>query len=983
MRKNKLLLCVVVALVLTMLMAMFVGCNDDGSKTVVTPPAPDKTIDGGSNTEDGGGDPTTGGGIVINNGNGGTADGSTVLLNGVSAQTSFQVTAKGKGDVQVFNGSSLVQGYQVVAAAEEDGLFFVNAPTAGWPSGSKLTLKLYNGAKLVDYPDASELVFTVARPAVSDVQMIDGIRVFDASAQEINVNVTNTDQYGDTYGSVAFNGGMTKGFEKDEIFIIQEADGTQAAFKALADADPTTGGVVLVNFVKPDLSEVFDNFNYNETTVLDADSEIVVEENVEAQLQDSELNMAIVSMFQASPTFDVNVEMVGDKLVATITVTVPDVLVIEGGLRSDLVLTLTNELGVALTADINKDTFTEYFNVYADITNDMTATVSLGANVNINEVRNVQELFEKLYTLANDSQENPTAIKLFKWTLPIANGVASISYDADLVFAFNFSGSIDLQAHANLDYQVGVAYDKDSGLDAYATEGEDNGFDTLGISMKGFAELKVGVAQEISFDILAGVLGVGLQAELGNYNRVYGYGESTNLINDQEDAFNGGVYFCGGFYYDVNLTYGLKLGSLLNLDDKADIAAGEIQLYEEGDRYVEVGLVQSVDTVELTSRKSLVPSVYFAEVYDLVTGTVTNEPIDASELVFDGADGKLEFTGNVVEALVNEINDTVTVQYKDFDAVTTTYLFSTAKPMLDVNNTTVDKAKGVVDKTVTITYSGIAAEDITVQGLDSAAYSVTVAGDEATVVLDGKELLKLAEGVHNVTFVVDGYELGYTIDVNGKVGLYDFKSSDKVYEIFTADQVIALLEGSDCAGYTFVVTSDIDLGGATVAPLAQFKGTIDGGDHTISGYVVNSMNGNNAALIAVNNGTIMNLVLDGTVSVELNGKTGQDYAVAGLAAVNNGTISGVTVKGSVAVSSTSLNAFIDINVALVAAVDNSDATDADAEGSVDVTVSFDLLNVTVNAGAIDSDTADADVSISVECVNGSSDPIFTKVAIAD
>ena len=90
----------------------------------------------------------------------------------------------------------------------------------------------------------------------------------------------------------------------------------------------------------------------------------------------------------------------------------------------------------------------------------------------------------------------------------------------------------------------------------------------------------------------------------------------------------------------------------------------------------------------------------------------------------------------------------------------------------------------------------------------------------------------------------------------------------------------------------------------------------------------------------------------------------------------------VTVKGPEKAASISLSAVIDIDAALVVAIDNSDATVADGEGSVAVTISFDLVNVTVRVGALDSTTADDGVTMSVDCINGSSNPIFTNDIIA-
>ena len=972
MRKNRLLLCIALMLVFAMSLAMFVACADDQTEKPIDPDTPV--------TPDTGDGPT--GDTGMNNGGGSsssTVNGDTVTVNGLSAQKEFVING-GVTDFAVFvettSGKQPVSDYEYYAGADNKGVVYLYSPSTGWPKSGVVVIELYNGAYLEDYPDAKVLKFTVARES-NGVQVIDGIRVYDAA--RANVKVTNTDEYGDTYGSVTLMG-MSRGFEKDEVFILENEDGTQAAFKALDDAAPTAG-VVTVNFIKPELTEVFEKFDVNTTTALNEDSMIVIEENLEEQLNNSEIGLAAIDIFQSAPEFGVNVDLVDGVLKVDITITVPNVVAINGQANSDLVINLHNDMTVNLNADIDIDTISEEFNISADIKNDMTATVTLGANANVSQIANVQDLFSKLVALANSSNENPTAISLFKWTLPIGNGVASISYDADLVFAFNFSGKIGVEAQATLDYTVGAKYSEETGIEMYSEESEDNGFHDLTVDLYGMAELKVGIDQRVSFDILAGVLGIGLQAELGNYNRIYGYGVTTDLINDEEDAMNGGFYFVGGFYYDVNLTYGLKIGSLLNVSDKADIAAGEIELYDAGNRYVEVGLVQTADAVALTAKQSLVPAIYEVELFDLVTQTESTAPIDASELVFTGANG-LTFTSGVVNVNegMDEVNTVVTVKYGNFDSVTTTYTFSAAKPMLDVDNGTVDKASKVItDKVVTITYDGITKEMISVSD-NVVVKSIVVNDNEAVVTLDGRELLKLETGVQNVVFTVDGYELTYALALENTVLATQFREGN-TYTIFTADQVKDLANHGTYADMTLVITDDIDLGGATIAPIANFEGTIEGSNKTISGYVIDSMSGNNAAFIAVNNGEVRNLTLDGTVKVAFDGKTGNDYKVAGLAAVNNGTIKNVTVKGVVDVESNSLSAFIDIDAAMVAATGN-EPVDATAEGTVDVTVAFDLANVTVNAGGLTSTAAADGVTVSVDCVNGRSNPIFTKVNIA-
>ena len=153
---------------------------------------------------------------------------------------------------------------------------------------------------------------------------------------------------------------------------------------------------------------------------------------------------------------------------------------------------------------------------------------------------------------------------------------------------------------------------------------------------------------------------------------------------------------------------------------------------------------------------------------------------------------------------------------------------------------------------------------------------------------------------------------------------------------------------------------------------------------------MNAFAGEKAGFIAVNNGTIDNVVFGGNVNVALEAYTGMDYAVAGIAAVNNGTISGCAYTGNVNVYSYGLAAYVEFDVAAIAALNNSNCdlttnTGASDLTKVNVTVKFDLANVQVRIGDTTS-TSNAIASI-VEsatcenCANGG--PWATKVTIAE
>ena len=66
---------------------------------------------------------------------------------------------------------------------------------------------------------------------------------------------------------------------------------------------------------------------------------------------------------------------------------------------------------------------------------------------------------------------------------------------------------------------------------------------------------------------------------------------------------------------------------------------------------------------------------------------------------------------------------------------------------------------------------------------------------------------------------------------------------------------------------------------------------------------------------------------------------------------------------------------------MVAATGNA-PVESTAEGTVNVTIAFDLANVTVNAGGLTSTVAADGVTATIDCVNGRTNPIFTNANIA-
>ena len=989
MRKKRFLILIALVLVFAMLAVTIVGCQKEEGK-----PSDDNSTlvpdDGG---DDNGGNTGAGTGGWSDGDGGSTSGGSTYNISEADAYISFDVIAESASDIAVYNSKDEAVSVEIKA---NDGVYTVWAPNGGYEKGKIYKIVLSDGATFVKYEGVDTIRFSIGNSA-NNIKINSGYLTYGENAVTV-WGTEKTDVYGVTSGTMNIQTNASSAMSAGTIFLIEKNDGTQSAYK-VTKAESSGNGLYFVEYVKPDLSEVFEEFEYSATSKLTADSDVDFDYmNGVETLNNSELAMSIFSMFGSKPEFDISVPEFDQDghVVVDITITVPNVVTVEGYASSDLVITVHNVMDVSANANINKETVAEEFSLKATVNNDITTTVTLGADGGYTGAVNVPELMDKLVELANESRDDATAIPLFKWTVPIANGVASITYNADLMFRFSVAGDINASAHAQLDYEVGVMYTKADGIDAYANELEGNGFDDVQVSLGGQAELKVGLRQDLSFDILAGVLGVGIEAEIGNYNRLYGYGESSNLIDEADDYFAGGVYFEGGFYYDVNLSYGVKIGSLLNLADKVDIADGEIKGYEAGNRYLVLGVGAEVQSYTLSAMNTNIPAIYYKEMYDLVTKTRYTDAASAEEFTFESSNAALKIENNVIKVTKDIEPTTVTATFAANNdlKVDVAYKFTLADPILD-NDTIVLNKSAYTKEGATlefgINYNGFANAETTVTSDDVTISEIERSDTKAVVSVPVKELLVLDNGMNEIVMSVGGKALTLNLDVQGKVAWNQFATGSNAYSVFTADQVIDMVNSSsNFEGVVITVTDNIDMKGAEIAPISSFNGTLQGNGNAITNYTVNAFAGEKAGFIAVNNGTIDNVVFGGNVNVALEAYTGKDYAVAGIAAVNNGTISGCAYTGNVNVYSYGLAAYVEFDVAAIAALNNSNCdlttnTGASDLTKVNVTVKFDLANVQVRIGDTTS-TSNAIASI-VEsatcenCVNGG--PWVTKVTIAE
>ncbi|MDE6372390.1 MAG: hypothetical protein K2L61_02490 [Clostridia bacterium] len=629
---------------------------------------------------------------------------------------------------------------------------------------------------------------------------------------------------------------------------------------------------------------------------------------------------------------------------------IPSVVAI-GELKTDLIIEFDCTIKVDAKVNVDLDGNEVDTGVIAYVFNTVDTTVKLESNYSVSQITNLTELIEK--TAKMEDAEAGVSAPLFTWVLPIANGAVSVRYQCDLTFSFAFSGSFGVTISSDFNYMLGATYNKGSGVNTFADTLEGNGVKSVEIDLSGSAKMKIGLANTLSLDILAGVVGLGIRAEVGNFNGLYGFMNTGNLLAEEVNIA-GAVYFEGGFYYDIDLLLAVSIGSIANikigdLSKSIDIAQGEIVLYKAGEESVITGIV-SDNTIVLSATETKLPE-YDAFAYNLKDRGATYDTTVSMEdaEVWETKNLKIENGVVTVKDPNSVFTETAVLKYAvSYTAtpieVRTTFVYDGTVRM-EKADFAYDKSSNDNMKDLQIKLAGSkinGSEEVTVD-VDGAIYNSGV------VTIPYKSLAAMENGVRSIEIkVTNGNDTAVcyaSLTVSGTASALGYNVLNEYY-IFTAEQVINLSESNiDFAGKKLVLENNIDMKGAAINPIGVFNGVLEGNGYAISNFTVNGMYDNKVAFIAINNGKVSNLTLNGNVDASIAAKTGKDYLVAGVVAVNNGSLENVVFNGAVNVESTSLNAFVTIKVATAVAQGNKSGVTANV--TIDAASKFDVANVKI------------------------------------
>ena len=709
---KKRLLLVVVAIVLVVAMcSSLVACANNGNTNA-------KPEDNGSSSF---------------NVNGGSSASSSTKLIQTTSKASFELySSEAINETVAANGVKVVNSetgavlYSVkVAVIDSEGKRFkLYAPNGGYEVGGWYEIELTDSRlSFAAYENTKKVSMYIVNGNVN-AGYTSGVKY--SQAIYFSNFYTNNDVSYFEYNYASAGQLLSVG---DVVLVEDDTSKEYAAYKITSVKD-LEGGYCLCSYSAPKYNEIYETLEVSESAAVGTDGVVEFETEAIQEFADNLVSEALeFGLGTAKVALDAKLD--GDTVKLSVKLTIPDVVD-----TADMVLTFKIDSKITADTDISLNTIVAAAKNGIDVTayfdNTLTFDVSIEDKFEASESAELDELINKVAAFIKGLDENDVEITMFTWTVPIGNGIADVSFDVKATANFSFSGKLGVESTSSVKFQSTVTYDPSAEKDQVSlnTTKPKFEFETVSGHMEGVAEVKVGLSAEIKFELLAGVLMLGIGADVGNYNRVYAEVVTDNLLESLN--VNGGVYFVGGVYYKIKLLYGistLKTGSI-------DLKSDEIQLYEAGSKYY----VNNIESQTITVSAEPVDLKLKGTQTDMVANTkASTDAVDLTFVSIEDAngyvqlvDGKISLTEAGIAQVANQAlkNYTVTVKYGTF------------KTTITVNSVaTIDK--NASDDSFTLTESEVgtsiaAAEAVYADG-SAVVYSindgvVTISGAKAGVI---------------------------------------------------------------------------------------------------------------------------------------------------------------------------------------------------------------------------------------------------------
>ena len=765
----------------------------------------------------------------------------------------------------------------VTFADKGDGLFTVNPPAGGYRAGAVYTINLQSGVSFADEAKAglTNWDFIVAKAPVESVVYQDNVVTLAANSFTIN-SETSISSISD--------------FAAGTIIIVPVGEAFEA-YKVESSAYNAAGYELTVS--EPTKDEVFKSIDVSGKYTLRDGTLTFNEEVLLSQLYNSDLALSFGSFLPniSFPRAEINT---AEGLVYLDILFVFNNLIC--GVESSVSILVSNI--IEIEPFVNYSTFPLTFNIGADMAIETTTTITASVGQTYDGQYDMEDLIAGLADLTKQTlSEN--FYRAFSWTYPLGTTGLFLSYDLDLVVRVSFAGSLSATTTNYSEYRLGVYY-VNNDLKAICDK-KSSSFSLDSIEMFGDLEAKAGLLNSLSLSFLQ-IAKVGINLEAGVYVDVYG-AVVFNLDNILESQ--GGYYLDTGLYYDLSISAGIEIlgfGTSKNIPLLGD----KFSLYEAGSRTLVVDYVTdvadgAVNEILVSSNSYMIPNLTIKQ-FDLVSKNYSLVKVgyEKSNFVTESVDNFIVENGviKLKPESLDTFSEVLFVQYKAKNTVSHAIVVSKDRELPYLTSEailTFDKS-APASLSFTIDLIDETIVDIVGDGLSDYTF------EDGVLTLGWEYLIRRPNGVLEIDFVTTKNVVKVWVEIENAVSLYTVGQGTVAdpYLIYTVDQIIELAQGANeyHDGLVFMLADDIDMRGSTYAPIANFKGTLDGDGKSIFNFNVSSLGADNAAgLFAKNSGTIKNLIINGNVTIN-----GQRTVSAGtVAGLNYGTIDNVTVLGVVTV----------------------------------------------------------------------------------
>lgn len=203
--------------------------------------------------------------------------------------------------------------------------------------------------------------------------------------------------------------------------------------------------------------------------------------------------------------------------------------------------------------------------------------------------------------------------------------------------------------------------------------------------------------------------------------------------------------------------------------------------------------------------------------------------------------------------------------------------------------------------------------------------------------------------------------------------------------IKTAEQLAAFLSEAStlAADEEWTIDADIDCGGAKISPVASFSASLDGKNHKIYNFIVESAD-SKAGVVITNTGTIKNIIFGSSDGTKYDGKSsigfveGKTGEYAGLIGENAGTLENVTNFATINYNATSEKPGDYIGAGGIAGLASGAANFVNCTNYASINASG-AITQEVGIGGILGYTQSSDVKLT-SCVNAANLTITMPVA---